>query len=83
MIHSFILKNYGLNGVVFKQNVMPTHVYIVISGDFEISRKNKFGKKNPLEPNDSVSRSYIGPVFPKKEDSDQIKNLKSIRSKPI
>lgn len=32
--------------MVFKQNEAPTHVYIVVEGDFEIRRKNKVGKVN-------------------------------------
>ena len=46
IVHSFMLKTYGLNNLVFKQNDTPTHVFIVYQGNFEILRKNKIGKKN-------------------------------------
>lgn len=39
LVHSFALKSYCLNQVVFQQGVLPDQVYIVATGDFEITRR--------------------------------------------
>ena len=55
-------------------------MYIVVSGDFEIRRKNKIGINKQKESADVDSRSYIGPLVNHKE-TDQIKYKRPVQTK--
>jgi hypothetical protein len=44
---------------------MPTHVYIVKSGDFEIIRRKKI-KENKNEADEQEVRTFIGPKLKNK-----------------
>lgn len=61
MIHSFQLETHRLNNIVLQQGKKAKHVYIVISGDYEIVKKVKM---QWVSKDMGQTKKLIGPFQP-------------------